>query len=419
MTTTITKTLSDALLNVRRDEKSGQEVLLIRSTKLKNVVASLKNELLFDRLVDIASVDYAGVKDLRFESNYFFYSTRYNKRLQLKMQLPDNDPPVLDSISDLFPLANTLEKNLFRKGKWDNIPFHKLTHFIERQGPAPLILTTGYCQAIEKLMTIDVPERAQLIRVVLCELERVLSHALWIGSRSAELGLPIVLTNALDLREHLAFFLEKYTGSRVGFSAVSIGGLTRDLPATFPDDVLSLVKKIRKTTRDLRILTEKNRLFMDRTRGEETRPRERAIEQGVTGPDLRASGLAQDLRKMETPSVYEILKFEVPMGTTGDLFDRVSVRFEEIGQSLSIIDQILSKFRRGPVMTGDARIAQPSDTSLTIENIEKGICPEAGEIYSRAEGANGEIGFFIVAEGTNKPRTFKTLTPEAGLPKSI
>ncbi len=278
----------------------------------------------------------------------------------------------------------------------------------------------GFCKAVEKMLEVKVPERAVFIRVIVCELNRIIDHLLCMGANLVDLG---ALTNfwwAFSGREKVYNVLEKLCGARLTYSYTRIGGLMRDTYPGFEDEVRAVLKHIEESVRDVESLILTNRIFLDRTRGVCRVSKEDAVAWGWTGPTLRASGVAHDLRKDDPYYHYDEFKFEVPVGTAGDTYDRILLRFYEIRQSASIIEQALSKLPAGPLMTSDRRVALPSkqETYGHIEGlmnhfklIMHGVRPPRGEVYDATEAANGELGFTIISDGGKNPYRVKCRPP--------
>ncbi|HVZ80160.1 MAG TPA: NADH dehydrogenase (quinone) subunit D [bacterium] len=278
----------------------------------------------------------------------------------------------------------------------------------------------GYCKAMEKMLDITIPERAMAVRLITCELNRIIDHLVCAGANLVDIGALTNFWYSFNAREKVYDILEKLCGARLTSSYLRIGGLARDLYPSFADDVKAVLKDIRHNTGEIQKLIGKNRIFLDRTQGLCIVPKEMAIAYGWTGPTLRASGVEYDLRKAEPYYHYEDYKFDVPVGTTGDIYDRIFVRLLEIEESASIIEQALKKIPKGPVMTDDKRVALPPKQQ-TYGNIEglmnhfkiimHGILPPAGEVYDFTEAANGELGFYIVSDGGKNPYRVKCRPP--------
>ncbi len=279
---------------------------------------------------------------------------------------------------------------------------------------SPMLNNVGYAIAVEKLMGIDgkIPERAQYIRVIVGEISRITDHLTCLGAGAMELGSFTVFFYLIKAREWLWELLEEVSGARLTHSYVRIGGVVADLPAGWPARLREVLAKARVALADADKLLTRNKIFRDRMDGVGIINRADAAGWGLTGPVARSTGLAYDVRKDHPYLVYDQLDFDVPVGSTGDNFDRYAVRLEEIFQSMRILEQALTKIPDGPVIVDDARVALPAkrETYNTIEAmiahfklVMDGLHVPAGEVYSFTEGGNGELGFYIVSNGTGQP----------------
>ncbi len=303
------------------------------------------------------------------------------------------------------------EAHSFQQG----IPYTDRLNYV-----SAMMNNVGYCKSVEKMLALAIPERAVAIRVIICELNRVIDHLVCAGANLVDLGALTNFWYFFNVREKVYDILEKLCGARLTSSYTRIGGLAHDLYPGFGEEVLKVLEDVRKSMADVTGLIAENRIFLDRTKDICVITKERAISYGFTGPTLRACGVEYDLRKAEPYYGYEKYDFEVPVGTTGDVYDRIFVRLYEVEESISIIRQALKKMPGGPVMTDDKRVALPPKTQ-TYGNIEglmnhfkiimHGICPEPGEIYDAIEAANGELGFYIVSDGGKNPYRVKCRPP--------
>lgn len=278
----------------------------------------------------------------------------------------------------------------------------------------------GYCMAVEKLLEIDIPERAKLIRVIVCELSRIMDHLICVGAAAVDLGALSNFWYFFNVREQIYDFTERLCGARLTTNYTRIGGLMRDIPPDFSDGIRKVLKDLDKAIRQVSRLLERNRIFMDRTQGVGVIPKEEAVNWGFTGPCLRASGVAYDVRRAEPYYHYDEFEFEIPIGTAGDTYDRLMVRFEEMRQSARIIEQVLKVLPEGPVMVDDPRVALPPKQQVYV-NIEglmnhfmllmDGIKIPKGEVYSATEAANGELGFYLISDGGPRPYRVRVRGP--------
>jgi NADH-quinone oxidoreductase subunit D len=279
---------------------------------------------------------------------------------------------------------------------------------------SPMLNNVGYAMAVEKLLGIDkqVPERAQYIRVIVGEISRITDHLTCLGAGAMELGAFTPFLYNVKFREWLYELLEELSGARLTHSYVRIGGVSADLSEGFADKLRDILRRGREVMVDVDKLLTRNRIFRDRMDGIGIIAKEDIGAWGITGPMARASGVAYDVRKDHPYLVYGDLDFDVPIGSVGDNFDRFAVRMEEMHQSMRILEQALDKIPDGPVMLNDPRVALPpkSETYNSIEGmiahfklIMDGIRVPPGEVYSFTEGGCGELGFYIVSDGTGRP----------------
>lgn len=288
----------------------------------------------------------------------------------------------------------------------------------------------GFLNAVEKLMGVTIPERAQYIRVIASELHRICDHLTCIGATGMELGgfAPFLL--GVEARELLWDRVVELTGARLTTSFGRVGGLNRDLPEGWTDKVLRTLDKVSDISRDVITLLSKNRIFIDRTKGTGILSAEDALDFGFTGPCLRASGVDFDVRKAHPYWVYDQLDFDIPIGRNGDNYDRYLMRVEEIIQSMRIIRQAIAKLPSGPIIVDDWQVALPPKPEVygTIEGViahfklvMEGIQVPAGEVYDSTEAANGEFGWYLVSDGGGRPYKVHVRAPGfpmlAALPK--
>ncbi len=279
---------------------------------------------------------------------------------------------------------------------------------------SPMLNNVGYARAVEKLLGItnEVPERAEYIRVIVGELARVCDHLTCITASLAELGGLTAFFWGNRAREHFWELLEDVSGARLTHSYCRIGGVSWDLTDGFADKCRGKIARVRELISDTRKLVERNRIFLDRMEGVGVLPKEDAISYGVTGPCLRASGVDYDVRKDKPYSVYDHFDFEVPIADGGDNLARYLVRIEEMEQSMRLVEQALLQIPPGPVIVDNPALALPAKREVynSIEgmiahfkHIMDGLRVPAGEGYSFTEGGNGELGFYIVSDGSGRP----------------
>ncbi|HLY67546.1 MAG TPA: NADH-quinone oxidoreductase subunit D, partial [Chloroflexota bacterium] len=270
----------------------------------------------------------------------------------------------------------------------------------------------AYALSVEQLFGCDIPPRAQIGRVLLAELTRINSHLVWIGTSGLDLGANSVFLYCFREREQLLDLFEELSGARMMTSFIRPGGLFGDLPAPWLDKVATFLDMLPSRVDDYEALLTDNPLFKERTVGIGKLPVEDALALGVSGPMLRASGVDLDLRKANPYSSYEQFEFDVPVGQNGDCYDRYKVRVAELRQSVDICRQALDKLPDGPVRTSDRKVVPPPREELgrSMEAVihhfklyTEGLRPPAGEAYVGVESPRGELGFFIVSDGSGKP----------------
>src|SRR5712691_3180382 len=303
----------------------------------------------------------------------------------------------------------------------ESMTYHQFIPYTDRLDYlAPLSNNVAYILAVEKLMGITVPPRAEVIRVMTCEIARISAHLLWLGTSALDLGAATVFFHTFRERETLYNLIESLTGTRLTTSYPRVGGLSRDLPAGWTGQVRSFIDSFPKALDELDALLTRNLIWMRRTQGVGKIGARDAVALGLTGPNLRGCGVAYDVRKAEPYSGYEHYEFDVPVGSEGDAYDRYLVRFEEMRQSLRILDQALRRLPDGPVAVDDPKITLPKKervlTSMEelIEQfmlVTEGIKGPVGEVYHAIEAPKGELGFYIRSEGDKSPYRLQIRSP--------
>jgi NADH-quinone oxidoreductase subunit D len=286
---------------------------------------------------------------------------------------------------------------------------------------SPMLNNVGWALAVEKLLEIEVPERCQYYRVILGELSRIADHFTCNGAGAMELGAFTPFLWLLKVRDWVWDILERETGARMTHSFGRIGGMAAPPTVTFKDDVLRLIPEVHKVVKETEIMLLRNRIFLDRMQGVGILTKEQALSHGVTGPVARSTGIPYDVRKDHPYLVYDRFDFDVPIGEDGDNWDRFMVRLEEIRQSVRIIEQAIDQMPDdGPINIDDPRIVFPEkeDVYTTIEAtiahfklVMEGLRTPKGEVYSFTEGANGELGFHIVSDGSGTPYRVRVRPP--------
>jgi NADH-quinone oxidoreductase subunit D len=287
---------------------------------------------------------------------------------------------------------------------------------------APLANNVAYALAVEKLMGIDraLPPRCQYIRVICCELARISAHLLGLGAFAMDVGAITVFLHTFTEREKIYNLIEALTGARFTTTYTRIGGLARDLPPGWIDQCRNFLKEVMVNFDESETLLTRNRIFVDRTRNVGIIPKDVAIDYGLTGPNLRGSGVDYDLRKAHPYLVYDQLKFDIPRGSVGDSYDRYLVRMEEMRQSVRILHQCLDNLPGGPINIPDGKtVLPPKDKVLTSMEelihqfilVTQGVNAPPGEIYFGAENPKGELGFYINSKGGGTPHRLKIRAP--------
>ncbi len=303
---------------------------------------------------------------------------------------------------------------------------------------SPFFNEVGYCLAVERLLGIQAPPRAQILRVLVCELNRISSHLVWLATGGLELGAVSVMLYGLREREVILDIFEAITGLRMNHAYVRIGGVLMDLPDDGPRMIRELLKVFPGRVDEYETLLDDNPIWRERNVGVGLLSAERALSLGVTGPVLRASGVAADLRKDEPYLGYETYDFAVPVRTEGDAYARYRVRMEEMRESLNIVAQALERWgdTPGDVMIDDPKVRWPAKLSVGPDGIgndqayldhimegsmealihhfkmvTQGVAVPAGEVYQAVESPRGELGFYVVSSGGHRPYRVKIRDP--------
>ncbi len=288
---------------------------------------------------------------------------------------------------------------------------------------APESNSLCYVLGVERLLGIGdrIPKRAQRIRVLFGELTRIASHCVWLGTHSLDLGAMSVFFYTFDLRENILDLQEAVGGARMHPNYLRVGGCNGDLPEGFLDTFDALLQKFPGRMRDLRGLLQANPIFQDRTIGIARLSLEDAISWGVTGPSLRASGLAYDVRRAFPYSGYEGYEFDVPTRTEGDAYARFLVRLDEMEQAHRILKQVRGQLEEpGPVMIDDTKVAAPPKETIALSMealihhfkiVSEGFRVPPGDVYQAVESPRGELGYYIVSDGGNRPYRVRTRPP--------
>lgn len=333
----------------------------------------------------------------------------------LRLLLELDGEIVVNCIPDIGFLHTGIEKNMEAKTYIQAEVMTDRLDYLNTVGN-----NLAYCLAIEKLVDLDVPPRAQAIRVILAELQRIASHLVWLATQALDLAAMSVFLYCFREREMILDILELVSGQRMMTTYIRPGGLWRDVPAGFEEAVRQFVRIFPARIDQYSDLLTKNPLFIERTKNIGILSAEDALGWGITGPTLRASGVAHDLRKVQPYSGYEQYDFDIPTHTDGDTYVRYLVRVEEMRQSLRIILQALDKLPYGPVISNNRKYVPPprSELGTSMEALihhfklwTEGFSPPEGSVYVTVESPRGELGVYLESDGGPKPYRVYWRTP--------
>ncbi len=334
---------------------------------------------------------------------------------------------VIDSDVEIGYLHRGFEKTC------ENVTYNQCVPYTDRLNyVSPFINNVGFALAVEKLMGIEAPARAQYIRVIVSELSRLTDHLTCLGANAMELAGFTVYFYLINAREALYRLTDSVAGGRITPAYTRVGGLTYDLPEDFEQQAAGVFKIVRKNISDADKLLTRNRIFYDRLHNTGVISKEDAIALSFTGPALRSTGVPLDVRKATPYLVYDRFDFDIPVGSNGDNYDRYLVRMEEMHQSMRIVEQALAQLPGGPINHPGFDVALPPKKEV-YGNIEalmahfkltfEGVKPPKGEVYQAVEGGNGEVGFYLVSDGTGRPWRLRVRPPSfaltAGLSRMI
>jgi len=369
----------------------------------------------------------------------------------IRIMLELDGERILNSEVEVGYLHRGFEKTCEHRTYFNLLPYTDRLNYV-----SPLINNLGYVMTVEKMLGVEVPERAQYIRVLMSELSRISDHLTCLAAMAMECGAFTVFLYKMKAREFIWDVIEQTTGARMTTSYIRIGGVRADLHPGFDTVLKKAVEETRQVLKDVHGLLDKNKVFLNRTRDVAVMSREDAVAFGWTGPCLRSTGICYDVRKAHPYLIYDQLKWDVPLGERGDNFDRYMVRMKEMEQSLRIIEQAAVRIPKSspafvvegippvqairesrrqrvrrpvalsPNLEGSEGVRYPDilaedkgvvvppkeETYTTIEGLIRhfkffmrghGIRPPKGEVYFAVEGGNGELGFYIVSDGTDRP----------------
>jgi NADH-quinone oxidoreductase subunit D len=297
---------------------------------------------------------------------------------------------------------------------------------------APLIYNCAFAMAVEKLMGIEVTERCKVVRLIFMEMDRIFSHLLWLGTTAIDVGAFTVFLWTFQERERVYNLHEAFTGARITTSATRIGGMMADLPPGWVDGLEQFMESLPRTLDQVERLLTNNQIFIGRMQGVGHISGEESVAFGVTGPNLRASGVPYDVRKDRPYYDYETYDWDVPVGEHGDSYDRYLVRMEEMRQSLRILRQAIDRLPEGPINVADPRVILPSKTDCMSDMesmihhfkvVMEGVQAPPGESWFSVESSKGELGMYVVSDGGSKPVRWRVRGPSfvnlSALPRMV
>jgi len=345
----------------------------------------------------------------------------------LRIVLELDGEVIVKAIPHLGHLHRGIEKLAESKTYHQSIPFTDRLDYTNAMGN-----NLAYVLAVEKLLDIEVPKRAQYLRVIMAELQRIAAHEIWLGTHALDIGAMTLIFYNFREREQILRIFEEVAGGRLTPTYSRFGGVSKDLPDGIEEKIKAFVQAFPDHVKEYETLLTKNIIWLKRTKGVGIISKEDAISWGVTGPTLRGSGVKYDIRKAFPYSSYDEFDFEIPIGSVGDVYDRYTVRLREMEWSNAIVKQALERLPKGPVLANDPRITLPpkDDVSRDIASlirqfkiVSDGFQPPVGEVYASVEASKGELGFYIVSDGSNRPFRFRIRTPSfanlSALPKMI
>jgi len=304
-------------------------------------------------------------------------------------------------------LHTGIEKNCEDKSYWKVIPFVERMDYISY-----FFQMEAFCGAVERLLDLEVPRRAHYLRTLHLELNRIHSHLVWLGTSALDLGAMSMFFYCFRDRDRILDLFEMSTGQRMHTRYFQVGGVMEDIPTDFAGRVLEFCDEMPHRVDQFEAILNKNEIFLQRTKNVGIVPRERLLELGVTGPLLRASGEPWDLRKVSPYAAYGEMEFQIPVGTVGDGYDRYRVRAAEIRESVKIIRQCVEGLPEGAYISGDRKICLPPRDELAtsmealihhFKLVTEGFRVPPGEVYNPIESPRGELGCFVLADGSAKP----------------
>jgi NADH-quinone oxidoreductase subunit D len=314
-------------------------------------------------------------------------------------------------ILDIHPIVGYLhtgiEKQCENKTYWQAVTLVTRMDYL-----SPYFNTLAYCLAVERLLEMEVPDRAKFLRVIMCEVNRIASHLVWLGTSGLELGAISAFFYTYRERDKALDLGEMISGERMNTRYFQVGGCAQDMPDGFEAELRRFIGEMPSRIDEYEQLLSNNQIWLDRTRGVGILPVDELIGLGVTGPALRAAGVAHDLRKAEPYSGYEHFDFDVPVATDGDVYARYTIRIREMRESVRIIEQALDGIPEGRHIADDRKVVLPPREELAVSMealihhfklVTEGFHVPAGEVYAAVESPRGEMGCYVVSDGGPKP----------------
>lgn len=334
-----------------------------------------------------------------------------------------------ETVKRVIPHIGYLHSGFEKLGEYRHynqiIPLTDRTDYL-----APMANNVAFALATEGLMGIEITERCRLLRVIACEMSRIISHLVWAGTTGIDLGAFTPFLWMFEERERIYNLQESWTGARLTTSVARVGGMMADVPDGWEEGLRDFTRTFPKVLNEVDTMFTRNAIWCGRTQGVGAMSAEDAINYSLSGPMLRASGVDYDVRKDRPYLGYEEFDFDVPVGEHGDIYDRYRVRLEEMYQSVRILEQALDRLKPGPINVSDPRVILPpkskamSDMEAMIfhfKQVMEGVKPPAGEYYCGVENPKGELGYYLVSDGTAKPVRWRIRPPSflnlAALPK--
>ncbi|MEO5825460.1 MAG: NADH dehydrogenase (quinone) subunit D [Gemmatimonadales bacterium] len=324
-----------------------------------------------------------------------------------------------ETVKRVIPHIGYLHSGFEKLGEYRHynqiIPLTDRTDYL-----SPMANNVAFALAVEALLGVEVTERCRLLRVIACELSRIISHLVWAGTTGIDLGAMTPFLWMFEQRERVYNLQEAWTGARLTTSMTRVGGLMADIPDGWEKGLREFLREFPKTLREVDTMFSRNGIWVGRTQGVGVISAADAINFSLSGPMLRASGVAYDVRKDRPYLGYEEFDFDVPVGEHGDIYDRYIVRLEEMFQSVRILEQAVDRLRPGPINVADPRLVLPgksaamSDMEAMIfhfKQVMEGVRPPAGEVYFGVENPKGELGYYLVSDGTAKPVRWRIRPP--------